>query len=215
MLLVLDGLGWEQLQERRALAPTLASMTGRAITTVAPSTTATALTSITTGLTPGEHGLIGYRIDIAGEVLNVLRWSTPTTHDARRAIEPRRLQPFEPFLGAGPPVVSKIELEQSAFSEAHLRGVRPRGWRVMSNIPVLIRRQLAAGERFVYAYYEGVDKTAHEHGFGEFYDAEVACRRPPRRRHPRRPAAGHGAAGHRRPRSGRRRPAARRSRRRR
>jgi len=173
VLLVLDGLGWEQLQARRALAPTLTSMTGRAITTVAPSTTATALTSITTGLTPGEHGLIGYRIDIAGEVLNVLRWSTPTTHDARRAIEPRRLQPFEPFLGAGPPVVSKIELEQSAFSEAHMRGVRPRGWRVMSNIPVLIRRQLAAGERFVYAYYEGVDKTAHEHGFGEFYDAEV------------------------------------------
>jgi predicted AlkP superfamily pyrophosphatase or phosphodiesterase len=173
VLLVLDGLGWEQLQERLALAPTLAGMTGRAITTVAPSTTATALTSITTGLTPGEHGLIGYRIDVAGEVLNVLRWSTSSTHDARRVIEPRRMQPFEPFLGEGPPVVSKIELEQSAFSEAHLRGVRAAGWRVMSNMPVLIRQRLAAGARFVYAYYEGVDKTAHEHGFGEFYDAEV------------------------------------------
>ena len=44
MLLVLDGLGWEQLQERRHLAPTLASMVGGPITTVAPSTTATALT---------------------------------------------------------------------------------------------------------------------------------------------------------------------------
>ncbi len=31
----------------------------------------------------------------------------------------------------------------------------------------------AAGERFVYAYYGGVDKTAHERGFGEFYDAEL------------------------------------------
>ena len=173
VLLVLDGLGWEQLQQRLALAPTLAGMTGRAITTVAPSTTATALTSITTGLTPGEHGLIGYRIDVAGEVLNVLRWSTPSVHDARRAIEPQRLQPFAPFLGEDPPVVSKIELEHSGFSEAHLRGMRPSGWRVMSNLPVLVRRQLAAGERFVYAYYEGVDKTAHEHGFGEFYDAEV------------------------------------------
>lgn len=173
VLLVLDGLGWEQLQARRHVAPTLAAMAGRAITTVAPSTTATALTSITTGLTPGEHGLIGYRIDVAGEVLNVLRWSTPSTHDARRSIEPRRMQPFEPFLGDAPPVVSKVELEQSAFSEGHLRGMRPVGWRVPSNIPVLVGQLLRAGERFVYAYYDGVDKTAHERGFGEFYDAEL------------------------------------------
>ena len=56
--------------------PTLAAFEGGPITTVAPSTTATALTSITTGLTPGEHGLVGYRIDVGGEVLNVLRWAT-------------------------------------------------------------------------------------------------------------------------------------------
>ena len=52
-----------------------------------PSTTATALTSITTGLPPGEHGVVGYRIDVHGDVLNVLRWSTPRG-DARRAIPP-------------------------------------------------------------------------------------------------------------------------------
>src|ERR671914_2394781 len=70
VMLVLDGLGWEQLQERRDLAPTLASMAGRPITTVAPSTTSTALTSITTGLTPGEHCIVGYRIAVHGEGLN-------------------------------------------------------------------------------------------------------------------------------------------------
>jgi len=172
VVLVLDGLGWEQLQSRLALAPTLAGMQGRAITTVAPSTTATALTSITTGLTPGEHGLIGYRVDVAGEVLNVLRWWTPDG-DARRRIEPRRLQPFEPFLGEDAAVVSKVELEHSAFSEAHLRGMRPFGWRMPSNLPVIVGDLLRAGERFVYAYYEGVDKTAHERGFGDFYDAEL------------------------------------------
>ena len=37
-------------------------MAGGPITTVAPTTTATALSSIATGLTPGEHGLIGYRM---------------------------------------------------------------------------------------------------------------------------------------------------------
>lgn len=173
VLLVLDGLGWDQLEARRHLAPTLSAMQGGPITTVAPSTTATALTSITTGLTPGEHGLVGYRIDMSGEVMNVLRWWTDGNGDARRSVEPRRTQPFEPFMGHTVPVVSKAELEGSAFTEAHLRGSRPVGWRAASSIAVEVGRQLAAEERFVYAYYECVDKIAHERGFGPFYDAEL------------------------------------------
>ncbi len=174
VLLVIDGLGWEQLTERAHLAPTLSSMSGGPITTVAPSTTATALASITTGLTPGEHGLVGYRIDMAGEVLNVIRWST-SAGDARRQCEPAKVQPFRPFMGERVPVVSKAELEGSAFTEAHLRGCRPVGWRVASSLAVVIGQQLREGERFVYAYYDGIDKVAHERGFGPFYDAELVA----------------------------------------
>ncbi|MEZ5167169.1 MAG: alkaline phosphatase family protein [Acidimicrobiales bacterium] len=54
---------------RGARADAFGPWLGR-ITTVAPSTTATALTSITTGLAPGEHGVVGYRIDVDGEILN-------------------------------------------------------------------------------------------------------------------------------------------------
>jgi hypothetical protein len=172
VLLVLDGLGWEQLQARLELAPTLAAMTGQPITTVAPSTTATALTSIATGLTPAEHGLIGYRFDVGGDVLNVLRWRSDS-HDLRRSHPPRDVQPYSPFLGESPPVISRTELESSAFTEAHLRGSRPVGWRSASAIAIEVARQLAAGERFVYAYYDGIDKTAHERGFGDYYDAEL------------------------------------------
>jgi predicted AlkP superfamily pyrophosphatase or phosphodiesterase len=140
---------------------------------VVPSTTATALTSIATGLTPGEHGLVGYRVDLSGDILNVLRWSTPAG-DARRRWVPRDVQPYEPFLGEAVPVVSRMDLDHSAFSEAHLRGVRQASWRLMSNIPVIVERLLAGGEPFVYAYYDGIDKTAHEHGLAEFFDAELA-----------------------------------------
>ena len=96
VLLVLDGLGWHQLQARQALAPVLVGMAGGAIDAVAPTTTATALVSITTGLTPGEHGVVGYRMAIHGEVLNVLRWSTPVG-DARRRLVPGQVQPIRPF----------------------------------------------------------------------------------------------------------------------
>jgi len=171
-LLVLDGLGWEQLKARAAVAPTLAAMQGSAITTVAPSTTATALTSITTGLTPGEHGLVGYRMELAGEVLNVLRWHGDRG-DLRRKFAPTETQPFDPFMGQRVAVVSKAELESTAFTEAHLRGSEQVGWRAASSLPVIVSNHLRRGDRLVYAYYDGIDKVAHERGFGEFYDAEL------------------------------------------
>ena len=54
VLLVLDGLGWEALQTHTAHTPVLQSMTGGPITTVVPSTTPVALTSLTTGAAPAH-----------------------------------------------------------------------------------------------------------------------------------------------------------------
>lgn len=172
VLLILDGLGWDQLAVHHAEMPTLSAFAGGPITTVAPTTTATALSSIATGLTPGEHGLVGYRMALQGEVINVLRW-IGSTGDRRRALPPRDVQPFVPFLGREVPVISPAELESSAFTEAHLRGSRPVGYRATSAIAVEVRRQLEAGEQFVYAYYGSIDKTAHERGFGDYYDSEL------------------------------------------
>ena len=172
VLLVLDGLGWDQLQDHRQLLPTVAAMNGGPITSVAPTTTATALSSIATGLTPGEHGLIGYRMVLGGEILNVLRWCVGDT-DVRRLHPPADVQPFPAFLGLAVPVVSPFELQTSGFSVAHLRGSKPVGWRAASSIAVEVGHQLTAGERFVYAYYGGIDKIAHERGFGEYYEAEL------------------------------------------
>jgi hypothetical protein len=76
VVLLVDGLGWNQLQAHSIHMPTLSSFTGGHITSITPSTTATALTSLVTGLAPGEHGLIGYRVDMGNTVMNVLRWET-------------------------------------------------------------------------------------------------------------------------------------------
>ena len=42
-------------------------MNHKRIMTVAPTTTATALTSLTTGRPPGEHGIIGYKINVGNQ----------------------------------------------------------------------------------------------------------------------------------------------------
>ena len=174
VLLALDGLGWDQLEDRRHLAPTLTSMAGGPISTVAPSTTATALSSLALGSAPGEHGVVGYRINVRGDVLNVLRWQTPAG-DARSVIPPNDFQARPAFLGRRPPVVTRAEFAGTGFSGAHLAGVRLHGYRVVSTLVTEVRNLVRSGEPFVYAYYDGVDKVAHEYGLADHYDAELAA----------------------------------------
>jgi hypothetical protein len=178
VLLVLDGLGWLQLRARPGLAPVLGDLTGGAITSVVPTTTATALTSISLGRPPAAHGVVGYRMVVPGptgpEVLNVLRWRTQSG-DARPFAPPERLQPGEAFLGRPVPVATRFEFAGSGFTLAHLRGGRLVGWALPSTLVVEVRRLLGDGEPFVYAYYDGIDKIAHIYGFGEHYDAELVA----------------------------------------
>jgi hypothetical protein len=174
VLLALDGLGWDQLDQRRHLTPSLASMEGGPISTVAPSTTATALSSLTLGCPPGEHGVVGYRINVRGDVLNVLRWQTPAG-DARSVIPPDVFQGRPAFAGRRPPVVTRAEFAGTGFTAAHLGDVRFYGWRVPSTLVTEVRRLLREGEPFVYAYYDGIDKVAHEYGLADHYDAELVA----------------------------------------
>jgi len=171
VLLVVDGLGWEAVQSRATRLLELAALDGRPITTVAPSTTASALTSITTGLPPSQHGVIGYRILVDRAVLNVLAGQAS---NGRRPPEPFEVQRHQPFLGRSVPVVTKAEFKSTGFTEAHLRGARFLGWRTVSSLIERVRRLIAEGEPLVYAYYDGVDAIAHAHGLHDgFYDAEL------------------------------------------
>ena len=174
VLLVIDGLGYEQLQRHAHIAPNLMSLVGGSITTIAPSTTASALTSLVTGASPAEHGIVGYRMDMGDSIMNSLRWWSDT-RDLRKVHPPATVQPIPPFVGMTIPVVSRAELEGSAFTEAHLRGSRPCGWRAASSIVAQCANLISSGEKFVYAYYDGIDKIAHERGFGAYYDSEIAA----------------------------------------
>jgi Type I phosphodiesterase / nucleotide pyrophosphatase len=178
ILLVVDGLGWLQFDERRHLTPRLGGMSGGPITTVVPSTTAAALTSVVVGAPPASHGIVGYRVVVEGpsgpEVMNVLKWRT-SSGDARQFADPRTFQVMDPFSNQPVPVVSKADFAGTAFTEAHQRGARQIGWFQASSLAVEVRALVASGERLVYAYYDGVDRIAHIRGFGGHYDAELVA----------------------------------------
>ncbi len=161
VLLVLDGLGWNALREHALDLPELAAMEGGPITTVTPATTSSALTSIATGLAPAQHGILGYRMLVGGEVLNVLRWTVP---GGGRPPDPFDVQRHTAFGGRPVPVVTKSEFRTTGFTEAHLRGGKFIGWPTTSALVEHCLREIEAGERLVYAYYPGVDSVAHEFG---------------------------------------------------
>jgi hypothetical protein len=161
VLLALDGLGWDALVDHSDLLPELSALSGGAITTVVPSTTPAALTSLTTGVPPGRHGITGFRIRVDHTVLNAIRWQQ---ENGKRPPEPAGVQRHDVFSGRPVPVVTKAEFRTSGFTGAHLRGAVFHGWQTTAVLVEHVRALVAAGERFVYAYYPGVDEVAHAYG---------------------------------------------------
>lgn len=161
VLLVLDGLGWGMVCEHGDVLPTLTAMRGTRITTSAPSTTAAALTSIATGLPPSVHGVVGYRMRVAGEILNILQWRTAAGEPGP---DPRVVQPHEGFGGRKVPIITRAAFDGSGFTAAHLRTGRFLGWDTTAILHTHVLDAVRAGEPFIYAYYDGVDKIAHAFG---------------------------------------------------
>jgi len=174
VLLVVDGLGFEQLQARWHLAPVLQEGVGGPVTSVAPSTTACALTSLATGQPPSAHGVVGYRISQGNQIMNVLQWTVGGV-DARTTLPPPVFQPCPTFPGSPTtvPVVTRYDFGPTGFTAAHLGEVDLHQWHTQAGLLTGVRSLLQAGSRFVYAYYEGIDKVAHAHGLGEHYEDEL------------------------------------------
>ena len=171
VLLVLDGFGWRAVEAARARLPELGGLAGGPITTVVPSTTAAALTSIASGMAPAAHGMVGYRMLVGGQVLDTLRWKVPEGKAPEAATVTKVTASF---CGRAVPTVVRAEFARTGFTESHMRGVRFVGWRTTATLVTHVRNLVESGETFVYAYYDGVDKVAHEYGITDgFFSAET------------------------------------------
>lgn len=166
-VLLLDGLGWLSLREHAALAPFLGSLPGRSLTSSVPSTTASAITSLGTGLPPGRHGLVGYQSRIPGTtaLLNALDWAA--------GVDPSRYQPYPNVLrraraeGVVTAVVSKRGFARSGLTRAALAGAPYRGADSVGERVAAVEAAFdEAGGRpaLVYAYDSDLDGTGHRHG---------------------------------------------------
>lgn len=175
-VLLVDGLGWRLLREHEADAPFLASLAGPPITAGFPSTTATSLAALGTGLPTGEHGLIGYSFADGGEMLNALRWSRygAASHvDLRDVLVPEEVQPrrtaFEVAADAGVAVRLVLPRDQkgSGLSRAVLRGGRFQGVLGFGDVVTRVAAAMRSGDRVLcYAYHADLDALGHVYGPG-------------------------------------------------
>ena len=166
VVFLVDGLGAELLARHASSAPFLSEqMDGASAATAGvPSTTATSLTSLGTGLPPGAHGLVGYTSRIPGtdKLLNALMWDT--------AIDPREWQPeptaFGTLAAAGTPVtvVNKREFRGSGLTEAGSRGATFVGADRVGERIVAVAEAAAAAPSLTYCYDGDLDWTGHRFG---------------------------------------------------
>jgi hypothetical protein len=193
VVVLVDGLGVANLRGRAGHARFLVGRMGKrdVIRTVFPSTTAAAIASFATGLMPGVHGLMGYRVpDRANDrVVNQLSgW------DERMVPEQWQRHPtvFDQAVERGVRAIAigGTRYAASGFTRAVLRGAEYRSGAKVPDRFAEALRVVQEGPALVYVYVSELDQIAHAHGWEsdrwisalEALDAEIAGfeRRMPR-----------------------------------
>lgn len=170
-VLLVDGLGADNLRARAGHGRTLAAaMRTRAdvLATGVPTTTAAALTTLTTGTHPGVHGIVGYAVrhPASGLVVNQLRgWDDGL-------LEPGWQRATTIFEAATPAGLDALAIgapryRASGFTGAVLRGARYVPGRTIADRLDSLAAALAdrSWRGIAYAYVAELDVAGHERGW--------------------------------------------------
>ena len=164
LLILVDGFGYELMQEHLGHTPTLRRMRAdiRSIHTIVPSTTSAAITAVGTGARPGATNMVGFSVAYGGGVMNLLameggpaptQWQPVPTYFERLAEE-----------GVSSAVVSPARFARSGLTGAALRGARHVPADTLEQRVSAALRELRAGTPVVYLYWSEIDHSGHAHG---------------------------------------------------
>lgn len=170
-VLIVDGLGAANLRDRKGHARWLHSAwSSRNLIADSgfPSTTASALTSLTTGVGAGQHGIVGYTIrdPRSGAMINHLKdWAPhvdPNTWQLVPTIFEKALLEGIPSLALG-----EARFAGSDFTKAVWRGATFTGVRTLEEQGEAMREFFDSNERgLAYLYWPALDRTGHSQGVG-------------------------------------------------
>lgn len=180
VLLVVDGLG-DQILTRHGRASTLARHRVGSLTSVFPSTTASAIPTFLTGLPPQAHGLTGWHMwfEEIGQTLAVLpltpRGTPPTAWVPACLALPAKLfghRPLSQSLAGRTWTVVPKDIMDSPFNRFHTAGAQRIGYQDTAGLFAAIEEGVAAAAQadsggrptYIHAYYPVLDGLMHEVG---------------------------------------------------
>ena len=172
VLVIVDGLGDNYLM-RQGKGGELARRRRGALTSVFPSTTASAITTSYTGCTPLEHGITGW-YTYFGEAGYV---AAPLPFRTRGDMLPLREKGFSPeraftakpifeSMQARAIIVSSAEIIGSDYNLYHCARAERRAYDSLERFVAEVEAAVKSGpeRKFVYAYWPAYDATSHRYG---------------------------------------------------
>lgn len=170
VLLVVDGLGAHQLESRGS--GVLRKLSGQRLTSVFPSTTAAAIPTFMTGLTPAQHALTGWHmwLDELQAVTAILPLTPrvgPPFKEPAEKLPAKLFDHTSIYGGMHRPawVLSPQEIAFSPFNAWHTRGADTLAYADLDGLFNTLGGLLQIpGRKFIYAYWPTLDSTAHRFG---------------------------------------------------
>ncbi|MDP8232380.1 MAG: alkaline phosphatase family protein [Candidatus Zophobacter franzmannii] len=172
VFLVIDGLGYNYLQRRGEGTFLMDSLKDR-LSTVFPTTTASAITSYLTGVSPSEHCLTGWftyvkELATATTILTFSpRYSKFTFNKC--GVDSKDVFHFKGLadkIEANFYHISSQHIIDTPFALSHSGNADRIGYSHISEIPALLSNVLKQKDKkkFIFMYISTLDKTAHEFG---------------------------------------------------
>jgi len=168
VLILIDGMGQDAIDKYGDQFPIFDELKQvKKLYTNFPSTTATSLSTLGTGVLPGVHGMLGYTVRVPrgdNRLLNALKW------DER--VDPVMWQKvptlFERAVSSGVSVthVAAKRYEGSGFTQAALRGAKYVGANGVDEMATAVSAALKPQPSFVYTYLNTLDSAGHSDGVG-------------------------------------------------
>lgn len=172
VFLLIDGLGDAFLQ-RFGPGSTLLAHRARRITSVFPSTTASAVTTVLTGLAPATHGLTGWFIRDRRFLASVAPLPM-RKRNSGAVVAPDAPARLFPYCGLfrdryrESVYINPKSIAYSAYSTRHGRGARIVPYRGLDDLIGAIETAVAALKQssggYIHAYYPILDLLSHLHG---------------------------------------------------
>ena len=172
VFLIIDGLGDNYLM-RRGAGGELARRRRASLTSVFPSTTASAITTSYTGRTPFEHGLTGWftYFGEAGCVSAALPFRSRGDHLSlsQRGVTPDQVYVSGSLFATLPVrsiVVTYKEIIDSEYNKLHCRGAERVAYETLDELVARIEEAVKSGgeRKFIYAYWPVYDMVSHRYG---------------------------------------------------